>query len=81
MRKKGRNDQEVPKKKKKRRFSKFRFYFFNIFLGVIICLLVAAMGIYAFCTVHTVTVKGNTVYTEEEIKQLVLDDSDRKSVV
>ena len=72
MKRKGRNNQEIPKKKKKK-FSKFRFYFFNIVLGVIICLLVAAMAIYAFCTVHTVTVKGNTVYTEEEIKQLVLD--------
>ena len=64
MKRKGRNNQEIPKKKKKK-FSKFRFYFFNIVLGVIICLLVAAMAIYAFCTVHTETVKGNTVYTEE----------------
>ena len=52
MKRKGRNNQEIPKKKKKK-FSKFRFYFFNIVLGVIICLLVAAMAIYAFCTVHT----------------------------
>lgn len=80
MKRKGRNNQEIPKKKKKK-FSKFRFYFFNIVLGVIICLLVAAMAIYAFCTVHTVTVKGNTVYTEEEIKQLVLDDSYSKNTV
>ena len=80
MKRKGKNNQEIPKKKKKK-FSKFRFYFFNIVLGVIICLLVAAMAIYAFCTVHTVTVKGNTVYTEEEIKQLVLDDSYSKNTV
>ena len=66
--KKKHEEQKSPQKKK-RRFSKFRFYFLNILLAVVIVCIIAAMAIYAFCTVHTVKVKGNAICSEEEIKQ------------
>lgn len=78
--KKKHEEQKSPQKKK-RRFSKFRFYFLNILLAVVIVCIIAAMAIYAFCTVHTVKVKGNTICSEDEIKQQVLDDSYSKNTV
>ena len=78
--KKKHEEQKSPQKKK-RRFSKFRFYFLNILLAVVIVCIIAAMAIYAFCTVHTVKVKGNTICSEDEIKQQVLDDSYSKNTI
>lgn len=69
------------KEKKRRKFSRFRFYFINIFLGVVIFGILSAMLIYAFCTIHTVTVKGNTIYSEQEIQNYVLDDSYSKNTI
>lgn len=51
----------------------FRFYFMNILLGIVIVGILAVVGIYMFCSVHQVKVVGNTIYTDEEIKQQVLD--------
>ena len=51
----------------------FRFYFMNILLGVLIAGIISVMGIAMFCSIHKVSVEGNTIYTEEEIEQLVLD--------
>lgn len=52
----------------------FRYYFFNILLGIIIVAIVGALGIAIFCTIHKVTVKGNSIYTDEEIQQMVLEE-------
>lgn len=51
----------------------FRFYFLNILLGIIILGIVSVVGIAIFCSVHKVSVEGSTIYTEEEIKQFVMD--------
>ena len=67
--------QERPPKRKRRRFSKFRFYFINIFFGVVIVGLLLGMLIYFGCDIKTVNVKGNTLYTAEEIEDYVLDDA------
>ncbi len=71
------NREEVSGRKKARPkpFSKFRFYFLNILLGFVIFVLLAVMMIYAFCSLHETTVSGSTIYTEDEIKAYVLDDS------
>lgn len=70
-------DQEQEKRpaRKRRRFSKFRFYFINIFLGIVIVALLLGMLVYFGCDVKKVTVKGNTLYTAEEIEKYVLDDA------
>lgn len=51
----------------------FRFYFMNILLGILIVGIVSVVGIAMFCSIHKVSVEGSTIYTEEEVKQLVLD--------
>lgn len=51
----------------------FRFYFMNILLGIVIVAIIAVVGIYMFCSIHKVKVVGSTIYTDEEIKQQVLD--------
>ncbi len=51
----------------------FRYYFLNIVLGLLIVVIAAAIGIAMFCSIHKVKVEGNTIYTDEEVKQLVLD--------
>lgn len=61
-------------RRKRRRFSHVRFYFINILLGVVIVAIVCIMAIYVFCTVHTVTVEGNTIYTDEQVEEYVLSD-------
>ncbi|MDD6194462.1 MAG: cell division protein FtsQ/DivIB [Lachnospiraceae bacterium] len=51
----------------------FRFYFMNILLGILIVGIASVVGIAMFCSIHKVSVEGNTIYTDEEITQLVLD--------
>ena len=51
----------------------FRFYFMNILLGILIVGIASVVGIAMFCSIHKVSVEGSTIYTEEEITQLVLD--------
>ena len=43
--------QESRPKKKRRRFGRFRFYFVNIFLGVVIALLAVCIFVYFCCRV------------------------------
>ena len=65
--------QENRPKKKKRRFGRFRFYFINIFLGIVITVLAACIFVYFCCRVQTVEVEGNTLYTQRQIQDYVLD--------
>lgn len=67
--------QENRPRRKRRRFSRFRFYFINIFLGVVIVGLLLGMFIYFGCNIKSVTVKGSTLYTDEEIENYVLNDA------
>ena len=65
--------QESRPKKKRRRFGRFRFYFVNIFLGVVIALLAVCIFVYFCCRVQTVEVEGSTLYTQQQIQDYVLD--------
>lgn len=51
----------------------FRFYFINILMAVVIIAIVSVVGITMFCSVHSVTVNGSSIYSPEEIQALVLD--------
>lgn len=56
----------------KRKFSRVRFYFINIFMGIPIFLLIAFMLVYFFCPVKQVTVEGTELYSKEDIEEAVL---------
>lgn len=60
---------------KRKRISKFRFYFINIVLGLIITIILAVMLIYSCCRISTVTIDGNTVYADEDVKNAILNDT------
>lgn len=76
-----RGEEEKQTKKKRKRFSKFRFYFINILLGVCIFAILAVMVVYVLCTADTITVEGSTIYSDTEIETYVLDDSYCKNAV
>lgn len=59
----------------------FRFYFVNILLAVVIIGIVSVVGITMFCSIHDVTVKGSTIYSEDEIQALVLDGKYQNNTV
>ena len=57
---------------KKKKTSRFRFYRINILLGILIAVILLAMGIYFCCNLKSVTVSGNTNVTKKEMKSAVL---------
>lgn len=61
-------------RKKKKRFSAFRFYFLNIFLGLVILGIAAALIVCVFFHVRHVSVSGSTLYTDQEIEEMLLND-------
>jgi cell division protein FtsQ len=63
-----------PKRPRRKKISRFRFYFLNIFLGVVILGIIAAIFIYAGCRIQKVSFEGNTVYAEEDLKNQILND-------
>lgn len=65
--------QESRPKRKRRRFGRFRFYFINILLGIVIAVLAACIFVYFCCRVQTVEVEGSTRYTQQQIQDYVLD--------
>jgi cell division protein FtsQ len=58
----------------KRRFSRFRFYFINIFLGIVIFAVAAVILIYFFCKTDEVTMEGTDIYAKEDMEAYVLSD-------
>ena len=57
-----------------RRHSKVRYYFLNILLFLVITGIITASAIIFFCQTVTVKVKGNTILSDQEIKDYVLSD-------
>ncbi len=51
----------------------FRFYFINIILGLLIVTIFAVIFVCGFCKVQEVSVEGNTIYSDTEIKNFVID--------
>lgn len=71
MNKKQQKNQNVKKRRKKRRVQKFLL---KLILTVIIALALAALIVFKVFTVQNVTVKGNSIYSDEKIQDWVLND-------
>ena len=66
---------------KEKRPGAFRFYLLNILLCTVIAVVLAVMGVIFLCPVRDVRVKGSTVYLNEQIEEMILDDKyDRNAV-
>ena len=57
---------------KKKRRSKFKFYFLNILLAVVILGVIFVFCSIFFCRVTKVSCKGNKIYNDEQIEYMVL---------
>ncbi len=51
----------------------FRFYFMNIIVGLLILIIFSVIFVCEFCIVREVSVEGNTIYSDVEIVNFVLD--------
>lgn len=56
----------------RRKFSRLRFYFINIFLGLVIVSVVSVLLVASFCKTDSVTMEGTDIYTTEEMETYVL---------
>lgn len=71
--KKDKEPKEVSRVQKKRP-SRFRYYFLNILLGLVIFLVVTLLFIVCFCQVQKVTVEGSVVNDDAVLQAYILDD-------
>ena len=71
---KKKEEPEVSRVARAKRPSKFRFYFLNILLGIMILLVLTAAFILFFCRVQKVTVEGSVVNDPAVIQAYILDD-------
>lgn len=67
---------EEPKRRgKKKRKNKIGFYSINVILGVVIVIVLTIFLVLTLCQEKKVTVKGNTIYSSEEVENLILKDT------
>lgn len=62
------------KRDDRERRSRWRYYFFNIFLFLLIVGIISVSAIVFFCDTETVKVKGNTVASDKELEKIILSD-------
>lgn len=72
MREQEQESANAVRRKKRKRVSAFRFYFFNILLGVVIAGIVLVLVVAFFFNVEKVSVSGCTLYSDQEIEEMVL---------
>ncbi len=57
----------------KRKFSRFRFYFINILLGLVIFGIVVFALLFVLCRTKKVSMEGTTLYATEDLEAYLLD--------
>ena len=64
-----------------RRHSKWRYYFFNIFLFLVIVGVIGISATIFFCDTETVKIKGNTIASDKNLEKVILSDKYDKNTV